>query len=420
MDSNKIHISHAIELDAFKAFGETSNKPINSTSSSCPCAKGYVYQLSASAIQKTQTNSATKNCFYVMDIRRSDGTCYRINRTYGDIVCLNNSLPQVKQLIMEKKLKKNDIPKLPDRIERTKDLPKLNRYFDALLQLQEGNNLLSKALGNFCRQDNSCDACRMEEYIQLTSPEKALALKTKGSQDLKHISSPLNLASGRIILNYKSDDKRQLSLMQNSIVKILRKCPTGWWFVICGDRSGWFPASYIELFDKTDSNEITFMQTPANYKADQDYNARNDDELSFRKNDSVVVKQKHMDGWWLAEINGREGYVPATYLRPSEKTASDGDHFIMCCETMNMDPASRRPCLENITKSTQQISVSGFDLVPEEEIIKDEKVNRLCQAEETPICMTSVANNSNEKQERSTLSAKKSIDTMEMKDKTKL
>lgn len=44
-----------------------------------------------------------------------------------------------------------------------------------------------------------------------------------------------------------------------------------------------------------------FSLSAANYKADQDYNARNDDELSFRKNDSVVVKQKHMDGWWLAE-----------------------------------------------------------------------------------------------------------------------
>jgi len=37
-------------------------------------------------------------------------------------------------------------------------------------------------------------------------------------------------------------------------------------------------------------------------------------QLSFRKGDLVVISQQYDNGWWAGELNGKIGYVPATYI----------------------------------------------------------------------------------------------------------
>jgi len=47
-----------------------------------------------------------------------------------------------------------------------------------------------------------------------------------------------------------------------------------------------------------------------------DYTAQTDNELSFRMNDMLVILSKDSDQWYIAEVNGKRGFVPANYLQP--------------------------------------------------------------------------------------------------------
>jgi len=46
-----------------------------------------------------------------------------------------------------------------------------------------------------------------------------------------------------------------------------------------------------------------------------DYSASNDTELSFNEGDSLTILQKDDSGWWYASYKGREGFVPANYVK---------------------------------------------------------------------------------------------------------
>ncbi|XP_069756346.1 dynamin-binding protein isoform X2 [Narcine bancroftii] len=60
------------------------------------------------------------------------------------------------------------------------------------------------------------------------------------------------------------------------------------------------------------------------YYAVYDFRARCSNELSITNNQRLRILRFHdMNGnqeWWLAEANGRQGYVPATYIRKTEYT----------------------------------------------------------------------------------------------------
>ena len=54
-------------------------------------------------------------------------------------------------------------------------------------------------------------------------------------------------------------------------------------------------------------------------RAQFDYHAAIPEELSFKKNDVLAVLRQQEDGWWEAEVtgkNGRPGLVPSNYLVP--------------------------------------------------------------------------------------------------------
>ena len=46
-----------------------------------------------------------------------------------------------------------------------------------------------------------------------------------------------------------------------------------------------------------------------------DYEAVEDDEISFPEGAVVDVMQKRLDGWWLVRYEGQTGLAPGTFLR---------------------------------------------------------------------------------------------------------
>ncbi len=54
------------------------------------------------------------------------------------------------------------------------------------------------------------------------------------------------------------------------------------------------------------------------YYSVDDYEAEEEDEISFPKGAIVDVLQKRLDGWWFVKHEDRTGLAPATFLRKGQ------------------------------------------------------------------------------------------------------
>ncbi|OAD08469.1 hypothetical protein MUCCIDRAFT_116620, partial [Mucor lusitanicus CBS 277.49] len=50
------------------------------------------------------------------------------------------------------------------------------------------------------------------------------------------------------------------------------------------------------------------------YKAIYPFQPQEEGEVSFQKGDTMEIVEKDENGWWLARINGKDGWVPSNYL----------------------------------------------------------------------------------------------------------
>ena len=55
------------------------------------------------------------------------------------------------------------------------------------------------------------------------------------------------------------------------------------------------------------------------YRAIADYTKFDDSEMSFNAGEEMLVLEKGDSGWWLVELDGLEGWVPATYLELADQ-----------------------------------------------------------------------------------------------------
>lgn len=54
-------------------------------------------------------------------------------------------------------------------------------------------------------------------------------------------------------------------------------------------------------------------------EAEHDFQATADDELSFKRSQTLKIINKDEDpNWFRAELDGKEGYVPSNYIRMKE------------------------------------------------------------------------------------------------------
>jgi len=55
------------------------------------------------------------------------------------------------------------------------------------------------------------------------------------------------------------------------------------------------------------------------YEAIEDYLASSEEMISFGCGQKIEVLEKHDEGWWYVNINGKEGWAPSTYLKEIRK-----------------------------------------------------------------------------------------------------
>ncbi|ELR20066.1 SH3 domain containing protein [Acanthamoeba castellanii str. Neff] len=66
--------------------------------------------------------------------------------------------------------------------------------------------------------------------------------------------------------------------------------------------------------------EVEYVEVKA--RALFDYEATNETELSFKAGEILTVSEQDESGWWYADLNGKQGFVPNNYLTVVEEVAN--------------------------------------------------------------------------------------------------
>ncbi|KAI5732897.1 hypothetical protein M8J76_005446 [Diaphorina citri] len=141
---------------------------------------------------------------------------------------------------------------------------------------------------------SSFTAAQLEESRQAYESEMEKAGTPKGKKpEIATVLAP-----------YTATSSEQLSLSRGQLIMIRKKTTTGWWegeLQAKGKKRqvGWFPASYVK-------------RVIALY----DYQALNEDELSFVKDDIITIIAKDETDWWKGQLRGQVGLFPSNYTGP--------------------------------------------------------------------------------------------------------
>jgi len=178
------------------------------------------------------------------------------------------------------------------------------------------------------------------------------------------------MESLRAKYSYEAKNPDELSFKANDEVSLLQKTDTaGWWLVENKhNKRGLVPANYFDTISPPDTpppsvssgpparpppsqlpavpnvNGVTapaptsspppivtkFFHFPDDGKeravAQEDYTAKDASQLSFKKDDVIIVLQKFPTGWMQGDLNGNKGVFPAKTIKfASEIMASQSD-----------------------------------------------------------------------------------------------
>jgi hypothetical protein len=100
-----------------------------------------------------------------------------------------------------------------------------------------------------------------------------------------------------------------MSLVEGEIVTEILKIDPGWWQGIVRDsagqivKEGLFPADYVEQTGQM-APVVNAAPLPATFsvRALYDYNAGEDNELSFREGDIISNVEKIAQDWWRCVV----------------------------------------------------------------------------------------------------------------------
>lgn len=69
------------------------------------------------------------------------------------------------------------------------------------------------------------------------------------------------------------------------------------------------------IWNSEDEISSSSSSSPTSVKALYDFEPQSENELPFRKNETIKILGKPFPEWWEGELNGRKGLIPATYVQ---------------------------------------------------------------------------------------------------------
>ncbi|KAL6703047.1 actin binding protein [Coniothyrium glycines] len=137
--------------------------------------------------------------------------------------------------------------------------------------------------------------------------------------------------------DYEKAEDNEVELHEGDIVTDIDMVDDDWWMGTNsqGER-GLFPANYVELIEGDDDDASAAPPLPAHPSAEEpepaaappqaaggsgptatalyDYDAAEDNELSFPEGATITGLEFPDEDWWLGSFNGRSGLFPANYV----------------------------------------------------------------------------------------------------------
>ncbi|ORX51049.1 hypothetical protein BCR36DRAFT_583117 [Piromyces finnis] len=135
------------------------------------------------------------------------------------------------------------------------------------------------------------------------------------------ISGSNNNDSAIVSYDYEPQEENEIALVEGEIIKNIIQLDEGWWQ---GENSkgeiGLFPSNYVELMPAA-----SVASTPAPAPAPvanntpsaialYDYDAQEDNEITFKEGDIITNLNFVTDDWWEGVVNGKCGLFPGNYV----------------------------------------------------------------------------------------------------------
>ncbi|CAH1227698.1 SH3KBP1 [Branchiostoma lanceolatum] len=134
--------------------------------------------------------------------------------------------------------------------------------------------------------------------------------------------------------SYAPENTDELRLEVGDVIEILKQEEEGWWEGSLNGKSGVFPSNFVEVIKEEDKENIeeqqkekTASKPVEKAKVLFDYNAENEDELTLKVGEVIIIRSKESvdSGWWEGEVGGRTGVFPDNFveLLPPEEQGPD-------------------------------------------------------------------------------------------------
>ncbi|KAL5114725.1 actin binding protein [Pleosporales sp. CAS-2024a] len=141
-----------------------------------------------------------------------------------------------------------------------------------------------------------------------------------------------------ISYDYEKAEDNEVELHEGEYVTDIDMVDEDWWMGTNaqGER-GLFPANYVELVEDDEAEGATAVAHPSMAEAEAvaapsqpavasgptatalyDYDAAEDNELSFPENATITGVEFPDEDWWLGSYNGKSGLFPANYVQLDE------------------------------------------------------------------------------------------------------
>ena len=128
----------------------------------------------------------------------------------------------------------------------------------------------------------------------------------------------------RVLFDYNPTTEEELAIKEGDIVDVHDMQPDGWWYGELNGKRGYFPSNFVseDLDAKANSNDS--LPAPSNPEqsssavkcvASYDYDAADENELSFREGDVIELISQAPDGWWYGSLSGKQGLFPSNYVK---------------------------------------------------------------------------------------------------------
>lgn len=123
------------------------------------------------------------------------------------------------------------------------------------------------------------------------------------------------------------------------------------------------PAAAAAAASATAGNSSPKVQTRVIVRALYNYDATEDNELSFKANDRITVIQKDDSGWWHGELNGQIGIFPSNFVESGDTASSTAAATTAAAETKGNIPSQCKVLYDYNADSDSELTIKEGDVL---------------------------------------------------------